>query len=246
MVTQSRCGASLPVQETIVWVYLQLALLALLGTQAGFGPLAWFTGLTYTVATWIIFTAALRRSWLRSMGPANRVTLARAALVGAVTALVASTAGDGRTAHDAVLVMFATVALVLDAVDGKVARRTGTSSPFGARFDMEVDALLIMVLSIYVSTTFGGWVLSIGAMRYAFVAAAWVVPWLRSPLPPSVLRKTVAALQGIVLVVAGSGILPRPVAIAALGLALAALAWSFGRDILWLWQEARRHATAPA
>ncbi|GAA4940924.1 hypothetical protein GCM10023238_03240 [Streptomyces heliomycini] len=43
------------------------------------------------------------------------------------------------------------VALILDGVDGKVARRTGTSTPLGARFDMEVDAFLILVLSVYVS-----------------------------------------------------------------------------------------------
>ena len=37
---------------------------------------------------------------------------------------------------------------VLDAVDGHVARRTGTATAFGARFDMEVDAFLIVVLSV--------------------------------------------------------------------------------------------------
>ena len=39
----------------------------------------------------------------------------------------------------------------LDAVDGQVARRTGTVSALGARFDMEVDAFLILVLSVYVA-----------------------------------------------------------------------------------------------
>ena len=36
---------------------------------------------------------------------------------------------------------------LLDLVDGWVARRTGTASPFGARFDLETDAALILVLS---------------------------------------------------------------------------------------------------
>ena len=56
-----------------------------------------------------------------------------------------------------------TVALLLDWVDGQVARRTHTESAFGARFDMEVDAFLILVLSVYVASTTGWWVLIIGA-----------------------------------------------------------------------------------
>ena len=77
------------------------------------------------------------------------------------------------------------VALALDGVDGKVARRTGTSSALGARFDMEVDAFLILVLSAASPLSLGPWVLAIGAMRYAFVAAAEVLAWLRAALPPS-------------------------------------------------------------
>ena len=63
------------------------------------------------------------------------MTLTRASLACGVGALVAACAA-GR-----LLVALAAVALVLDAVDGRVARRTGTVSPFGARFDMEVDAV---------------------------------------------------------------------------------------------------------
>ncbi len=37
-------------------------------------------------------------------------------------------------------------ALILDGVDGWVARRTGTANDAGARLDMEVDAALILVL----------------------------------------------------------------------------------------------------
>ncbi len=73
---------------------------------------------------------------------------------------------------------------------------------------MEVDAFLILVLSVYVSMAMGPWVLLIGAMRYVFVAAARVWPWLTAPLPPSTARKTVAALQGVLLLVAASAYLP--------------------------------------
>ncbi|MDX6349652.1 MAG: hypothetical protein QOF84_4442 [Streptomyces sp.] len=214
----------------------QLVLLALLWNSAGLSPVGLLAGIAYAAALWAVLDTALRRSGTRSLGPADRVTLARAALVGGVTALVAAGAGQGVP-----LTCLATVALVLDAVDGRVARRTGTVSPLGARFDMEVDAFLILVLSLRLASSLGAWVLAIGAMRYAFVAAAWVMPWLRSALPPSFARKTVAAVQGIILVVACSGLCPGPVTALITASALASLVWSFGRDIGWLWRN-----TAPA
>jgi phosphatidylglycerophosphate synthase len=221
--------------ETAVGAGAQVLLLALLGTAIGLGPAGWLTGLAFAVGTWAVLTRALRRSWLQSFGAANRVTLARATLVGCVTALVADSFESPPPVT--VLVALTTVALILDAVDGKVARRTGTSSALGARFDMEVDAFLILVLSIHVATSMGPWVLLIGALRYAFVAAARVMPWLSyGPLPPSTARKTVAAMQGIVLLVAGAGILPPLPAFAAVLTALVLLIWSFGRDIRWLWR----------
>ena len=54
------------------------------------------------------------------------------------------------------------MAAILDLADGWVARRTGTATAVGARFDMEVDALLILVLSALV------W-------RYG-VTGPWVLP----------------------------------------------------------------------
>jgi phosphatidylglycerophosphate synthase len=162
----------------------------------------------------------------RRLGPADRVTLVRATIVGAVTALAADSVA--RPAPVVLMVALASVALVLDAVDGQVARRTGTASALGARFDMEVDAFLILVLSGYAARAVGGWVLAIGAMRYAYVAASWVLPWLRGSLPPSYWRKAVAATQGIVLVFAVAGVLPRPLTAAALAVSLALLVASFG------------------
>ncbi|WP_329065656.1 CDP-alcohol phosphatidyltransferase family protein [Streptomyces sp. NBC_01429] len=227
-------------QDTAVGAGAQILLLALLGTATGLGPLGWLTGLAFTVATWALLTRALDRSWprTRSFGPANGVTLARTTLVGGVTALVA----DSFVRPPAVtaLVALTTVALILDAVDGQVARRTGTVSALGARFDMEADAFLIMVLSVYVSQSLGAWVLLIGAMRYVFVAAARAMPWLNGALPPSMARKTVAALQGVALLVAASGLLPRPAALVLVLGALALLTWSFGRDIGGLWRGRAR------
>ncbi|MFD5265120.1 CDP-alcohol phosphatidyltransferase family protein [Streptomyces sp. NPDC058335] len=239
MALNNTYDARLVQQETAVGAGVQILVLALLGTAIGMGPTGWVTGLVFAVATWAVLSRALHRSGLRTFGPANRVTLGRATLVGGVTALVADSFVSAPPVS--LLVGLTAVALLLDGVDGKVARRTGTSTALGARFDMEVDAFLILVLSVYVSMALGPWVLLIGAMRYAFVAAARVAPWLNAPLPPSTARKTVAAMQGICLLVAGADLLPHAGNLAVALLALTLLLWSFGRDVLWLWRESRAH-----
>ncbi len=184
-----------------------------------------------------------RRSYWDSdrLGPADWVTLARAALSAGVAGLVAGSFTG--PAPVGLLVSLAAAALVLDAVDGQVARRTGTASARGERLDAEVDAFLIAVLSVYVARSFGAWVLAIGAARYAFLAAGYVLPWLRAPLPPRHWRKVVCAIQGIVLAVAAAQVLPSGLAKAALGVALVLLAESFGRDVWWLSSRRRREAS---
>ncbi|KUO13039.1 CDP-alcohol phosphatidyltransferase family protein [Streptomyces sp. DSM 15324] len=244
MALNNTYDARLVQQETAVGAGVQILLLALLGSAIGMGPAGWVTGLVFAVATWAVLSRALHRSRLRSFGPANRVTLGRATLVGGVTALVADSFES--TPPVTLLVGLTAVALILDGVDGKVARRTGTSTALGARFDMEVDAFLILVLSVYVSMALGPWVLLVGAMRYVFVAAARVAPWLNAPLPPSMARKTVAALQGICLLVAGADLLPHSGNVAVMLLALGTLLWSFGRDVLWLYRTSRVRAARPA
>src|SRR6185437_16653410 len=102
----------------------------------------------------------------------------------------------------------AAISLALDLIDGWLARRTGTASELGARFDGEVDAFLILALSVYAAPTYGTWVLAIGAARYVFLAGEWLLPWMRAPLPRRRWRKVVAALQGVVLTVAAATTLP--------------------------------------
>ncbi|MGY1592880.1 CDP-alcohol phosphatidyltransferase family protein [Geodermatophilus sp. SYSU D00708] len=216
-------------------------LLAALSAGAGLGPAGWVAGGVYGTGLWVLLAAAARRAGTATLGPADLVTLARAVLVGGAAALVTDGLRDGDVAR-AALVLVSSVALALDAVDGRVARRSGTTSALGARFDMEVDSVLVLVLSVVVATVLGPWVLLIGAMRYAFVAASWAAPWLRAPLPTRHSAKAVAALQGVVLVTAAADVLPRPVAAALVGVALALLIWSFGRSVRWL----RRHTRSPA
>ena len=218
----------------------QLVLLEILSRTAGLGAAGRLAGLAYGLALCVLLSRGLggvpgHALGSADLGPADTVTLTRATLVGGVLALTV----DALTRPVPVpqLVGLAAVALALDWVDGRVARRSGTVSPLGARFDMEVDAFLILVLSVYAAGPVGAWVLAIGLMRYAYGASGWLLPWLRGPVPPRYWRKVVAAVQGVALAVAAAGLLPGPVVAAALAVALALLAESFGRDVGWLWRR---------
>ncbi|HET8716488.1 MAG TPA: CDP-alcohol phosphatidyltransferase family protein [Nocardioidaceae bacterium] len=209
------------------------------GHTGGLGAVGWAVALTcgLLVHGWV--ARSLVR-WRRpALGAADLITLGRATLACAAAGLAAATMlGSPRTP---VLVGLVTLALLLDAVDGPVARRTRSVSVFGGRFDGEADAFLMLVLSAYLAATVGVWVLAIGVMRYAFGAAGWAWPWLRADLPFRYWRKVVTAVQGIVLTVAAAAVLPPLWTYAALGGALALLVESFARDVVWLW---RRRPTA--
>jgi hypothetical protein len=221
-----------PLTGLIAQILLVAALAATVDSSgSGLDRAGWIVG----IGCGLIVTAALARGLSRfgseRLQPADWVTLARATLAVGVAALVAGS--FGRPVPVAMIVSLAAVALVLDAVDGWVARRTATGS-LGARFDGEVDAFLIAVLSVYVARSAGVWVLSIGAARYVFFAAGWLLPWMRGWLPQRWWRKVVAATQGIVLTVAAAQVLPSAVTRVALLVALVLLAESFGRDVWWL------------
>ncbi|MFL5943035.1 MAG: CDP-alcohol phosphatidyltransferase family protein [Gaiellaceae bacterium] len=219
-------------------------LLAVLARTVGIGGAGWFVGLAGGLALNLGLARALWRDPSAGLGWASWVTLTRATLAVGVAALTA--ASFERPVATATLVTLASVALALDFVDGWLARRTGTESALGARLDGEVDAFLILVLSIEVAPSVGGWVLAIGLARYAFFAAGWALPWLRAPLPRRDWRKTVAAAQGVALVIAASGVVSTTVSRILLAVALALLAESFGRDVWWLWLHRRDAPARPA
>ncbi|MQY03599.1 CDP-alcohol phosphatidyltransferase family protein [Actinomadura macrotermitis] len=235
MVDQARPLPAVPPRwcgQLAVAAALELLLLAVLRGGTGLGAAGLVAGVVHALVLWAILAVALRRAGRDALGPADLVTLARAVLAGGVTALVA-----GQSRSGAVLVALAAVALVLDGVDGRVARSTGTVTPEGARFDMEVDAFLILVLSVRAAFVLGVWVLAIGLMRYAYVAAGRVLPWLRGAVPVSYARKVVAAIQGIVLTVACAGVVSTAFLGYAVAVALLLLVWSFGRDVVWLYKR---------
>ncbi|MCA0998011.1 CDP-alcohol phosphatidyltransferase family protein [Alloyangia pacifica] len=178
----------------------------------------------------------LLRHWpAPRLGYANALTLGRLALAALMLLpLVQPALTEGASGWG--FLCLALITLALDGVDGPLARRSGLAGPWGARFDMEVDSVFALLLAAVAwrSGAAGGWVLLLGGLRYLFVSASLLWPWLDAPLPQRFRRKLVCVVQIAVL----AGLL-APVAIppwselAAL-LALALLAWSFALDVLWL------------
>lgn len=196
--------------------------------------LALFTGLLVTLEPRVAAYHPHPR-----LGAANRITLLRAG----IACLIAARALEPTPLGDPerwLLAAIAGAALLLDGADGWAARRQRLASAFGARFDMEVDALAILILAVTVAKAQAvpGWVLAIGTMRYLYLAVALVLPRLRRPLPPLPIadrrRKTVAVIQSLALLIALAPATPTGWAAAACAAALGLLAYSFAADIVLL------------
>lgn len=169
----------------------------------------------------------------RTFGPANYVTAARAVLVALVAGCIGEAAEPAVAGGAAAAALAATM---LDGLDGWLARRSGMPSAFGARFDMEVDALLIMALSVLAWTygKAGAWVVASGLLRYLFVVAGWIWPWMERPLESSRRRQTVCVIQIAALIVVVAPFVTPPASTIVAASALALLAGSFSVDTRWL------------
>lgn len=199
------------------------------------GPLVLAIAL-YTLLTTLILTFHSRA---QPLGWPNRITLLRAIItIGLASALAQPTLFIDRAFLVIALVV---TALVLDGLDGWLARRLGEASDFGARFDMETDTALIVVLccALWLSGQAPAWVLLIGLIRPAFIVAGLVVPWLARQLPENYRRKLVCVIQTAVLPVALLPDLPGALRMTLLAGALLTLVYSFAVDIAWLYRNRR-------
>lgn len=170
----------------------------------------------------------------RWLGWANRITLLRGMLVAILAGAVVFPEFMAR--HAVAMTTLALLALLLDGLDGWVARLTRSATAFGARFDMELDAFFILVLcaALLGLDKVGVWVLAIGAMRYAFVVAGWCWPWLTHALPESQRRKAVCVWQVASLLLGLLPMVSSGVAATLAALALLLLCLSFMLDVRWL------------
>lgn len=180
-----------------------------------------------------------------AFGWPNTVTLGRTLLAALIAGYTAEVSQWMLLPSDRLAWTFALLALAavgLDGLDGWLARKVGPRSAFGARFDMESDAMLIMILSVLAVLLgkAGIWLLLTGLLRYAFVGASYPWPWLAVPLPDSLRRQANCIVQSI-----GLSALAMPVVSGAAATVLAASlvvlnVASFLIDILWLHRRRKR------
>lgn len=159
-------------------------------------------------------------------GAANCVTALRLLLVGVLSVLPRATSGTW-------LGSLVLLILLLDGVDGWLARRHRTSSAFGAHFDMEVDAFLVLTTSsmLWLSQRCGAWVLTAGILRYAYVLCCAVWPPRGGVMP-----RTLLGRSAFVLVVIGHALgfaLAGALGTGCAALGTAAVTWSFVRSFLF-------------
>ena len=166
------------------------------------------------------------------IGLANRITLGRSTLVIVLAALALYPATMGQRDNWWIIIL-GTAALLLDGADGWMARRYTACTDFGGRFDMELDAFMLLALSVLVCTSnkVGPWVVLIGALRYVFIAAGGIWPRLQSKLQPSLRRKAICLVQGVVLLICLGPIVPPALASALSAGALLLLFCSFAVDV---------------
>ncbi|WP_019955705.1 CDP-alcohol phosphatidyltransferase family protein [Yoonia vestfoldensis] len=205
---------------------------------------AFWTGGALAFGLYLGLNGVLLRGLIRHypherLGLCNVVTHFRATLTAGLAAVLPTAQA---LTTDPVLawsvVAIATIALACDGIDGWAARRSGLASSLGARFDMEVDSLLALILALIVWQTgkVGDWVLFLGLMRYLFVAAMWLMPWLNRPTPQRFSGKLVCVIQIAALIALLAPVVTGLWAVGLAGTALALVIWSFGVDIRFLWQ----------
>lgn len=196
--------------------------------------------LGFAIFTGIVAFAA-REPAPRPLGLANRLTLVRLAALaalagGGLSATLAPEAGLALAGWLPCLVYAA--AALGDYADGAIARRTRTTSAFGARLDAEADALGLAAASgiaVLAAGTLPAWYLLAGFGRYLFGAALFVEGRLGrrlAELPPSPFRRRLAGFQmGLVAVCLAPFIEPEWAPPSTLALGLPFLI-GFARDYL--------------
>lgn len=205
--------------------------LALLSLLAPTGAIAWqwcvrFACLFLPAAVWV-WHALPEHAPHDRWGWANWITAARglALLLWLAWGWDQFTVGWGSVA-------MGTLFLLADGMDGTFARRQGTASPFGQRFDLEVDALFVLIAGILLlrAGQLGPWVLTSGLLRYGYLLAGRHWPALNRPLPPSRRRAVCGVTNAALLTASFAPILSPDLVQALVALGLALVVGSFAMD----------------
>lgn len=192
----------------LVWLWLRLDQ----------GPIRPFIGGTVigvvlvSALCWRTMTLARREAGPERITLATWITASRGSALIVLTGFLFSGTPAGLDPLAWVPGLLFAIAAGLDAIDGVIARATGSVSELGGRLDVEMDALTVLLGSILVvrygvaPTAF----LAVGVARYAFVAGIRYRQWTGRPvydLDPSTPRRV---LGGLAMVAIWLALLPLP------------------------------------
>lgn len=93
--------------------------------------------------------------------------------------------------------------LLLDGLDGYLARKYNASSAFGARLDMETDAYFVLCLSLLLSLKNSSisWIILLGLWRYCYVVLLQLSKVKTQPEPTSYFKKASTVFTIVALLV---------------------------------------------
>lgn len=140
-------------------------------------------GIGVALCCYLVLAALVMRGLGRHpyerLGAGNAVTLVRGAMTALFFGIIGDAALSGTLTFDAgvrwILTVSAVVALVLDGIDGWLARRNGMASDFGAQFDMETDALLMLAIVAGLRGRRDRWLGDIERIAALPIRPCWVV-----------------------------------------------------------------------
>jgi len=190
------------------------------------------TGVLLAVIALISFLTLIATHWPHWRvlgwhgGAANIITSIRLLILGSLLILHPSL-GKWEMA------VIATIALLLDILDGYVARRFKLATPLGAAYDKEVDAFGFLALSLcLVLSEVPIWVLMIGLLRYGYVL---LMQFFRPPQGQEQRFKWGVIIAIIVMVCLPIAfVLPPLEQQAILAFSLCLLIFSFGRSFFFV------------
>ncbi len=122
--------------------------------------------------------------------------------------------------------------VVLDVVDGYLARKMNQQSDFGLYFDMETDAFFVALVSmlLYFKGMMPAWILIVGFMRYLNVAIYQILRLKPKKEPKLRFASVIAGALFVVLAI--SFVLPTSIRYYSLLIVSILVTYSFGRSFL--------------
>jgi len=137
------------------------------------------------------------------------------------------------------IVILGMIALLLDGLDGFIARKYDHVTKFGEKIDQESDNFLMLVLSIslYLNREIGAYIFLIPLYRYLFIFFMSKYDWLKTELPISQFRKFACAVTTLFMVVAQDVYFDPENTLFLVILSLFIITFSFAKDIIWLYRN---------